>query len=76
MTNIRNIDEELRCLILKHLDSVFCSGCDCVPDLHNNILDIIETNLEDRVIVNKKTITLDFEFSFNKKDEIVLTIIK
>jgi hypothetical protein len=76
MTEIRDIDEELRCLILKHLDSVFCADCDCVTDLHNGILAIIETNLEDRVIVDKKTITLNLEFSFNKNDQIVLTVIK
>lgn len=76
MTEIRDIDEELRSFILKHLDSVFCSDCDCVTDLHNNILGIIEINLEDRVIVDKKTITLNLEFSFNKNDEIVLTVIK
>ena len=76
MIEPRNMDDELRCLILKHLDSVFCSGCDCVIDLHNNTLNILEDKLTDKVIVDKKTITLSVEFSFNSNNEIVLTTIK
>ena len=75
--NLRDRKQELRTLLLKHLDAVYCADKTvCTTNLQDIILDVIEEGVDDKTIVNYTSISLDVTFFLNKDNDIVRTTIK